>query len=252
MKKIIALLVMALSLSLFSYSCGSGQAAVLSTPTQAWVPATPTSTPGPNTTPEASGELIVPLTPTSSPTSELIAPLTPTSSPTRERFHLVSATSDPANLTPSVRSQQLADALITMSDELPCQDDSGSPSVKAYASEVQLGCTQTNGDIRYSIFLDFRLGGFPIGLECFHGYLASSDESSFPVQEVNANNEVTKSYLSKGRLFRWFAQGIDYTVLQRIDGGTDSDLPPSDLQEKIYAELMRTGFITSEGNDCTP
>jgi len=142
--------------------------------------------------------------------------------------------------------------MTAMSGDLPCQNDSGSPFAKAFASKAQLACTQTTGDLKYTIFLDFRLGGFPSGRECFHGYMASSDESIFPVQEVNANNEVTKSYLSKGRLFRWFAQGIDYTVSQRIDGGTDSDLPPADLPEKIYAEMRRMGFITSEGQDCTP
>ena len=205
---------MASSLGLFSYSCGPGLSTVTFT---AEGSATPTAT----------------------------------SSPTREPFHEITPALDPANLTPSERSQRLAEALIAMSDQLPCQDDSGSPSVKAYASEVQLTCTQITGDIKYIIFLDVRLGGFPSGLECFHGYLASRDESSYPVQEMNANHEVTKSYLSKNRLFRWFAQGIDYTVIQRIEGGTASDLPPSDLPERVYQELRQRGFITSDGNDCT-
>lgn len=238
MKKITAVLVIAFSLGSFSHSCSPGPEAILFPATSTdYVPSTPTATPLPSSRTDMPA---------------LVIPLMNTASPTQERFHLVSATFDPANLTPSVKSQRLADAMTAMSAALACQNDSGPLVAKAYASEATLGCTQTTAGNQYSVFLDFRLGGFPSGSECFHGYLASSNESAYPVQEMNANHEVTKSYFTKGRSFLWFAQGIEYWVDERIDGQKDSELPPPGLPDKIYAELIRLGIITSDGSDCTP
>jgi len=157
---------------------------------------------------------------------------------------------DPAMLTPSVESARLGDILMKISADLPCQEYEWSSIVVVDAREAQFECSNTNGENKNTIYISFRLGGDRLGFECFHGYNASSDESSYLVKEAGKNSKTSKSYTRKEHFFTWTAHGVHFTIIEFIDGNQNSILPSSDLREKIYERVTQSGLITSDGNDC--
>ena len=167
---------------------------------------------------------------------------TPSFSPT--------AVLNPAMLTPSAESARLGDILMKISADLPCQEYEWSSIVVVDAREAQFECTNTNGENKNTIYISFRLGGNQLGLECFHGYNASSDESSYLVEENGENGKILNSYTRKNRYFTWAAQSVNFTIIEFIDGDQTSTLPSPDLREKIYERVTQLGLITGEGNDC--
>src|SRR5258706_14320708 len=167
---------------------------------------------------------------------------TPTFSPT--------AALDPAMLTPSTESKRLGDILMKISADLPCQEYEWSSIVLVDATEAQFECSNTNGENKNTIYISFRRGGDRLGFECFHGYIASSDESIYLVEEDGENGKILDSYTRKERFFTWAAQGVKFTIMDFIDGNQNSTLPSSDLREKIYERVTQLGLITGDGNDC--
>jgi len=167
---------------------------------------------------------------------------TPTFSPT--------AVLDPAMLTPSNESRRLGDILMKISADLPCQEYYWSSIVLVDATEARFECSNTNGENKNTIYLSFRRGEDRLGFECFHGYIASSDESSYPVEEDGENGKILNSYTRKDRFFTWAAQGVKFTIIEFIDGNQNSTLPSPDLREKIYERVTQLGLITGDGNDC--
>ena len=134
-----------------------------------------------------------------------------------------------------------------ISADLPCQEYEWSSIVLVDAREAQLECTNTNGENKNTIYISFRLGGNQLGFECFHGYNANSDESSYLVEE---NGKILNSYTRKNRYFTWVAQGVNFTIIELIDGDQTSTLPSPDLREKIFERVTQLGLLTGEGNDC--
>jgi len=134
--------------------------------------------------------------------------------------------------------------------DLPCQEYEWSSIVLVDAIEAQFECSNTNGENINTIYISFRRGGDRLGFECFHGYIASSDESSYPVEEDGENGKILNSYTRKDRFFTWAAQGVKFTIIEFIDGNQNSTLPSPDLREKIYERVTQLGLITGDGNDC--
>ena len=157
---------------------------------------------------------------------------------------------NPAMLTPSAESARLGDILMNMSADLPCQEYEWSSIVLVDAREAQFECSYENGENKNTIYISFRLSGDRLGLECFHGYIASSDESSYSVKENGENGEILNSYTRKERFFTWTAQGVRFTIIEFIDGNQNSTLPSPDLREKIYESVTQLGLISGDGNDC--
>ena len=137
-----------------------------------------------------------------------------------------------------------------ISADLPCQEYEWSSIVLVDAREAQFECSYKNGENKNTIYISFRLGGDRLGLECFHGYIASSDESSYPVEENGENGEILNSYTRKERFFTWAAHGVKFTIIEFINGDQNSTLPSPDLREKIYERVTQLGLITGDGNDC--
>ena len=157
---------------------------------------------------------------------------------------------NPAMLTPSAESARLGDILMKISADLPCQEYEWSSIVVVDATEAQFECSNTNGENKNTIYISFRLGGDRLGFECFHGYIASSDENSYLVKEGGENGKILNSYTRKERYFTWAAQGVRFTIIEFVDGNQDSPLPSPDLREKIYERVTQLGLITGDGNDC--
>ena len=157
---------------------------------------------------------------------------------------------NPAMLTPSAESARLGNILMKISAELPCQEYEWSSVVVVDATEAQFECSNTNGENKNTIYISFRLGGDRLGFECFHGYIASGSESTYPVEENGSNGKILNSYTRKERLFTWTAQGVKFTIIEFADGDQNSTLPSSDLRENIYERVKKLGLITSNGNDC--
>jgi len=157
---------------------------------------------------------------------------------------------DPAMLTPSAESARLGDILLKISADLPCQEYEWSSIVLVDAREAQFECSNTNGENKNTIYISFRLGGDRLGFECFHGYIASSNESSYLVKEDGENSKTSKSYMRKEHFFTWTAQGVNFTIIELVDGNQNSTLPSSDLRENIYESVQQLGLITSDGNVC--
>jgi hypothetical protein len=153
-------------------------------------------------------------------------------------------------LTPSAESARLGDILMRISADLPCQEYEWSSIVVVNATEARFECSNTSGENKNTIYISFRRSGDQLGFECFHGYIASSDESSYPVQENDENGEILNSYTRKERYFTWTAQGVNFTIIEFIDGNQNSTLPPPDLREKIYERVTQLGLLTGDGNDC--
>jgi len=137
-----------------------------------------------------------------------------------------------------------------ISDDLPCQEYEWLSIVLVNATEAQFECSNTNGENKNTIYISFRLGGDRSGFECFHGYIASSDESSYPVEENGENGQILNSYTHKSRYFTWAAQGVKFTIIEFVDGNQNATLPSPDLREKIYERVTQLGLITGDGNDC--
>jgi hypothetical protein len=152
-------------------------------------------------------------------------------------------------LTPSAESARLGDILMKISADLPCQEYEWSSIVLVDATEARFECSNTNGESKNTIYISFRRGRYQLGFECFHGYIASSDESSYLVKE-GQNGEILNSYARKERYFTWAAQGIIFTIIEFIDGTQNSTPVSPDLQEKIYERVTHLGLITGDGNDC--
>jgi hypothetical protein len=157
---------------------------------------------------------------------------------------------NPAMLTPSAESARLGDILMKISADLPCQEYEWSSIVLVDAREAQFECSHTNEENKNTIYISFRLGGDRLGFECFHGYIASSNESSYPVEENGENGKILNSYTRKERFFTWAAQGVKFTIIEFVDGNQNSTPPSSDLRENIYERVKQLGLITSDGNDC--
>jgi len=157
---------------------------------------------------------------------------------------------NPAMLTPSTESARLGDILTKVSADLPCQEYEWSSIVVVDATEARFECSNANGENKNTIYISFRLSEDPLGFECFHGYIASSAESSYPVKEVDENGKTSKSYTRKERFFTWTAQGVNFTVIEFIDGNQNSTPASSDLQEKIYESVTQLDLITGDGDDC--
>lgn len=174
---------------------------------------------------------------------------TPIFSPTEDLFPPTPPL-NPAMLTPSVESARLGDILMKISADLPCQEYEWSSIVLVDAREAQFECTNTNGENKNTIYISFRLGGNQLGFECFHGYNANSDESSYLVEENGENGKILNSYTRKNRYFTWAAQGVNFTIIELIDGDQTSTLPSPDLREKIFERVTQLGLLTGEGNDC--
>ena len=133
--------------------------------------------------------LIVACTPKpTSPVSPIVidspAPSSPLMHPTNIDTLTLSPTAalDPAMLTPSAESARLGDILMKISADLPCQEYEWSSIILVDAREAQFECSNTNGENKNTIYISFRRGEDRLGFECFHGYIASSDESSYPVK----------------------------------------------------------------------
>ena len=173
----------------------------------------------------------------------------PAFSPTEDLFPPTAAL-DPAMLTPSAESARLGDILMKISADLPCQEYEWSSIVIVNATEAQFECSYTNGENKNTIYISFRLGGYGLGFECFHGYIASSDENSYLVKEGGENGKILNSYTRKERFFTWTAQGVNFTIIEFVDGNQNSTPPSSDLRENIYKGVKQLGLITSDGNDC--
>lgn len=137
-----------------------------------------------------------------------------------------------------------------ISADLPCQEYEWSSIILVDATEAQFECSNTNGGNKNTIYISFRRGGDRLGFECFHGYIASSDENSYLVKEGGENGKILKSYTRKERFFAWTAQGVKFTIIEFVDGNQDSPLPSSDLREKIYERVKQLGVITGDGKDC--
>jgi len=157
---------------------------------------------------------------------------------------------NPAMLTPSAETRRLGDILMKISADLPCQEYEWSSIVLVDATEAQFECSKTNGENKNTIYISFRRGGDRLGFECFHGYIASSDENSYLVKEGGENGKILNSYTRKERYFTWAAQGVKFTIIEFVDGNQDSPLPSPDLREKIYERVKQLGVITGDGNDC--
>jgi len=157
---------------------------------------------------------------------------------------------DPAMLTPSAESKRLGDILMKISADLPCQQYEWSSIVLVNATEAQFECSNKNGGNKNTIYISFRLGGDRLGFECFHGYIASSDENSYIVKEGGENGKISNSYTRKERYFTWAAQGVKFTIIEFADGNQNSILSAPDLREKIYEGVTQLGLITGDGNDC--
>ena len=157
---------------------------------------------------------------------------------------------DPAMLTPSAESARLGDILMKISADLPCQEYEWSSIVLVDATEARFECSYTNGENKNTIYISFRRGGDRLGFECFHGFIASSNESSYAVMEDGENGKILNSYTHKDRYFTWAAQGIKFTIIEFIDGNQNSILASPDLREKIYERVTQLGLITGDGNDC--
>ena len=139
-----------------------------------------------------------------------------------------------------------------ISADFPCQEYEWSSIVIVNATEAQFECLYTDGETRKKIYISFRLSGYPFGFECFHGYIASSSESSYPVTETGENGNPSNSYTRKQRLFTWTAQGVNFTIIESIDGTTKIlALASPDLPEKIYERVTQFGLITADGDECT-
>ncbi len=137
-----------------------------------------------------------------------------------------------------------------ISADLPCQEYEWSSIVLVNATEAQFECSYTNGENKNTIYISFRLGGDRSGFECFHGYIASSDESSYIVKEGGENGQILNSYTRKERFFTWTAQGVHFTIIEFMDGNQNSIPPSPDLRENIYEKVMQLGLIIGDGNDC--
>ena len=174
---------------------------------------------------------------------------TPTFSPTEDLFPPTPPL-NPAMLTPSAESARLGDILMKISADLPCQEYEWSSIVLVDAIEAQFECSITNGENKNTIYISFRRGGDRLGFECFHGYIASSDENIYLVKEGGENGKTLISYTRKERYFTWAAQGVKFTIIEFVDGNQDSPLPSPDLRENIYERITQLGLITGEGNDC--
>lgn len=157
---------------------------------------------------------------------------------------------NPAMLTPSAESARLGDILMKISADLPCQEYEWSPIVVVDATEARFECSYTNGENKNTIYISFRRGGDRLGLECFHGFIASSDENSYLVREDDENGNTLNSYNRVERYFTWGARGVKFTVIEFIDGNQDSILASPDLREKIYQRVTQLGLITGDGDDC--
>ena len=157
---------------------------------------------------------------------------------------------NPAMLTPSPESTRLGDILMKISADLPCQEYEWSSIVVVDATEARFECSYTNGENKNTIYISLRLSGYRSGFECFHGYNASSNESSYPVIESDENGEASNSYTRRERLLTWSAQGVNFTIIEFIDGNQNSTLFSSDLPEKIYERVTQLGLITGDGDAC--
>lgn len=157
---------------------------------------------------------------------------------------------NPAMLTPSAESARLGDILMKISADLPCQEYEWSSIVVVDAREARFECSNINGENKNTIYISFRLSGDRLGFECFHGYIASSDESSYPVMEDGENGKTSDSYTRKERFFTWTAQGVNFTIIEFIDGNQNSIPASPDLREKIYERVTQLGLITAAGDDC--
>ncbi len=60
-------------------------------------------------------------------------------------------------------------------------------------------------------------------------------------------NECGTSDFERDRSFEWTANGILFTLFERIDGGPDVSLPP-DTRKKVFARAVQAGLIHGEGN----
>jgi len=88
-----------------------------------------------------------------------------------------------------------------ISADLPCQEYEWSSIVVVDATEARFECSYTNGENKNTIYISFRLSGNQIGVECFHGHNASSNESNYPVIEGDENGKTSNSYTRRERLF---------------------------------------------------
>jgi len=137
-----------------------------------------------------------------------------------------------------------------ISADLPCQEYEWSSIVLVDATEAQFECSNTNGGNKNTIYISFRRGGDRLGFECFHGYIASSHESSYLVQEGGENGKILNSYTRKERYLTWAAQGVKFTIIELRDGNQNSIPASPDLREKIYERVTQLGLITGDGADC--
>lgn len=153
-------------------------------------------------------------------------------------------------LTPSAESARLGDILVKISADLPCQEYEWQSIVVVDATEARFECSNTNGETKNTIYIGFRLSGYRSGFECFHGYSASSAESSYTVTEGGENAETSNSYTRKERFFTWTAQGVNFTIIEFVDGNQNPILASPDLREKIYERVKQLGLITGDGDDC--
>ena len=157
---------------------------------------------------------------------------------------------NPALLTPSAESARLGDILLKVSADLPCQEYGWSSIVMVNVTEAQFECSYTDRENKNTIYISFRLSGDRLGFECFHGYIASSSESSYPVHEGGENGKTSNSYTHNERFFTWTAQGVNFTIIEFIDGNQNPILASPYLREKIYEKVTQEGLITGDGDDC--
>ncbi len=157
---------------------------------------------------------------------------------------------NPALLTPSAESARLGDILLKISDDLPCQEYGWSSIVMVNATEAQFECSYTDRENKNTIYISFRLSEDRLGFECFHGYIASSSESSYPVHEGGENGKTSNSYTHNERFFTWTAQGVNFTIIEFIDGNQIPVLASPDLRENIYERVTQLGLINGDGDDC--
>lgn len=134
-----------------------------------------------------------------------------------------------------------------ISADLPCQEYEWPSIVVVNATEARFECSNTNGENKNTIYIGFRLSEDRLGFECFHGYNASSNESSYLVRE---NDKTSNSYTRKERFFTWTAQGVNFTIIEFIDGNQNSIPASPDLRENIYERVSQLGIITGDGDDC--
>jgi len=158
---------------------------------------------------------------------------------------------NPAMLTPSAESARLGAILLKISADLPCQEYAWSSVVAVNATEAQFECSYPDGENKNTIYISFRLSGNRSGFECFHGYIASSNESSYTVNEGGENGKTSNSYNRNEHLFTWTAQGVTFTIIEFIDGNRDSIQASPDLRENIYEKVTQLGLITGDGDECT-